>query len=79
MDENELKMCKKHGARAIRSPAQVVITGASSGLGLAAAKSLAEQGWQVVMACRDFQKAEKAAKEAGMDPETYQARSNYSI
>ena len=25
----------------------VVITGASSGLGLAAAKSLAEQGWQV--------------------------------
>eukprot|EP00434_Breviolum_minutum_P035018 symbB.v1.2.030993.t1/scaffold3549.1/size54238/3 len=50
----------------------VVITGASSGLGLAAAKSLAEQGWQVVMACRDFQKAEKAAKEAGMDPENYQ-------
>lgn len=50
----------------------VVITGASSGLGLAAAKALAEQGWQVVMACRDFQKAEKAAKEAGMDPENYQ-------
>eukprot|EP00913_Durusdinium_trenchii_P022119 g20784.t1 len=50
----------------------VVITGASSGLGLSAAKSLAEQGWQVVMACRDFQKAEKAAKEAGMNPENYQ-------
>ncbi|CAJ1329020.1 unnamed protein product [Effrenium voratum] len=49
----------------------VIVTGASSGLGLAAAKELAEQGWQVVMACRDFQKAEKAAKDAGMDPSTY--------
>ncbi|KAI5009903.1 hypothetical protein ZWY2020_012040 [Hordeum vulgare] len=39
----------------------VVITGASSGLGLAAAKALAETGkWHVVMACRDF-KASKAA------------------
>ena len=62
-----------------RPPLQVVITGASSGLGLAAAKSLAQQGWQVVMACRDFQKAEKAAKEAGMDPETYQARRSLDI
>ncbi|KAE8779257.1 Protochlorophyllide reductase A, chloroplastic [Hordeum vulgare] len=45
----------------------VVITGASSGLGLAAAKALAETGkWHVVMACRDFLKASKAAKAAGM-------------
>lgn len=52
----------------------VVITGASSGLGLAAAKALAETGkWHVVMACRDFLKAEKAAQAAGM------AKGSYSI
>ena len=52
----------------------VVITGASSGLGLATAKALAETGkWNVIMACRDFLKAEKAAKSAGMP------RDNYSI
>ncbi|KAL6844194.1 hypothetical protein ACP4OV_025867 [Aristida adscensionis] len=50
----------------------VVITGASSGLGLAAAKALAETGkWHVVMACRDFLKAAKAAKAAGMAAGSY--------
>ncbi|XP_073300855.1 protochlorophyllide reductase-like [Primulina huaijiensis] len=50
----------------------VLITGASSGLGLATAKSLAESGkWDVVMACRDFLKAEKAAKFVGMAKENY--------
>lgn len=50
----------------------VVVTGASSGLGLATAKALAEGGkWHVVMACRDFLKAEKAAKSVGMDKENY--------
>lgn len=50
----------------------VVVTGASSGLGLATAKALAETGkWNVIMACRDFLKAEKAAKSAGMDKENY--------
>ncbi|KAG6530220.1 hypothetical protein ZIOFF_012443 [Zingiber officinale] len=50
----------------------VVITGASSGLGLATAKALAESGkWHVVMACRDFLKAEKAAKAAGMAKGSY--------
>ncbi|KAL7103598.1 hypothetical protein ACP275_08G189400 [Erythranthe tilingii] len=50
----------------------VIITGASSGLGLATAKALSESGkWHVVMACRDFLKAEKAAKSAGMAKESY--------
>lgn len=50
----------------------VIVTGASSGLGLAAAKSLAESGkWDVIMACRDFLKTEKAAKSVGMDKENY--------
>jgi protochlorophyllide reductase len=49
-----------------------VITGASSGLGLAAAKALAETGkWHVVMACRDFLKAAKAARSAGMAEGSY--------
>ena len=41
----------------------VVITGASSGVGLWAAKALATRGWHVVMACRDLAKAEAAAAE----------------
>lgn len=46
---------------------QVVITGASSGLGLAAAKALGQSGdWHVVMACRDFSKAASAAAAAGI-------------
>ncbi|KAK3037926.1 hypothetical protein RJ639_031817 [Escallonia herrerae] len=50
----------------------VIITGASSGLGLATAKALAETGkWHVIMACRDFLKAERAAKSVGMNKENY--------
>jgi protochlorophyllide reductase len=40
----------------------VVITGASSGVGLQAARALSQKGWYVVMACRDLSKAENAAK-----------------
>jgi protochlorophyllide reductase len=44
----------------------VIITGASSGVGLWAAKSLADRGWMVVMACRDLAKAETAASDVGI-------------
>lgn len=55
-----------------KTKATVVITGASSGLGLATAKALADTGeWHVVMACRDFLKAEKAARSAGMPRGSY--------
>jgi protochlorophyllide reductase len=40
----------------------VLITGASSGVGLFATKALADRGWHVVMACRDPLKARRAQK-----------------
>lgn len=50
----------------------VIITGASSGLGLATAKALSMMGnWNVIMACRDFLKAERAAKRVGMPKDSY--------
>jgi protochlorophyllide reductase len=49
----------------------VVITGASSGVGLYGAKALAKRGWHVVMACRDLAKADTAAKSVGMSPDSY--------
>ncbi|KAK3184177.1 hypothetical protein Dsin_031463 [Dipteronia sinensis] len=50
----------------------VIVTGASSGLGLATAKALAETGkWHVIMACRNFLKAQKAAKSIGIPKENY--------
>jgi protochlorophyllide reductase len=49
----------------------VVITGASSGVGLYAAKALAKRGWHVVMACRDLTKAENVAKSVGIAPDSY--------
>lgn len=49
----------------------VVITGASSGVGLYAAKSLAARGWHVVMACRDLPKTEKVAQELNIPKENY--------
>ena len=62
---------KADGKKTLRQGV-VVITGASSGLGLAAAKALAETGkWHVVMACRDFLKAATAAKAAGMAAGSY--------
>ena len=49
----------------------VVVTGASSGVGLYAAKALANKGWHVVMACRNLEKTQKVANEVGMSPESY--------
>ncbi|CAA9584870.1 Light-dependent protochlorophyllide reductase [uncultured Synechococcales cyanobacterium] len=49
----------------------VVITGASSGVGLYAAKALGQRGWHVVMACRDLAKAQKAAQLVGMPLDSY--------
>lgn len=49
-----------------------IITGASSGLGLAAATELAASGkWNIILACRNVEKTEKVAKEAGMSPDSY--------
>lgn len=44
----------------------VIVTGASSGVGLYAAKSLAARGWFVVMACRDLKKAAAVAQQHGI-------------
>jgi len=49
----------------------VVITGASSGVGLYAAIALANRGWHVVMACRDLEKAAKAAQGVGIPRDSY--------
>ncbi|MBV6627566.1 MAG: protochlorophyllide reductase [Rivularia sp. (in: Bacteria)] len=49
----------------------VVITGASSGVGLYAAKALAQKGWHVVMACRNLEKTQKVADEVGMSSDSY--------
>lgn len=49
----------------------VIITGASSGVGLYGAKALAARGWFVIMACRDVTTGERAAAAVGMSPERY--------
>lgn len=49
----------------------VVITGTSSGVGLYGAKALAKRGWHVVMACRDLDKAQKAAESVGIPQDSY--------
>lgn len=49
----------------------VVITGASSGVGLYATKAFAQRGWHIVMACRDLEKAAKAAQAVGIPQNSY--------
>ena len=48
----------------------VIVTGASSGVGLHATKALAVRGWHVVMACRDLAKAKQAAAGLNIPPES---------
>jgi protochlorophyllide reductase len=49
----------------------VIITGASSGVGLWSAKALADKGWYIVMACRNIAKTEKAAESVGISKDNY--------
>lgn len=49
----------------------VIITGASSGVGLYTAKALANKGWHVIMACRDVRKGGEAAQQVGIPQGTY--------
>jgi protochlorophyllide reductase len=49
----------------------VIVTGASSGVGLYAAQALARRGWFVVMACRDLPKAAQAAQALGIAPDRH--------
>ncbi len=49
----------------------VIVTGASSGVGLHATHALTTRGWHVIMACRDLDKAAHAAAALGVDPSLY--------
>uniref|UniRef100_A0A6T8NUL2 protochlorophyllide reductase n=1 Tax=Hemiselmis andersenii TaxID=464988 RepID=A0A6T8NUL2_HEMAN len=50
----------------------VIITGSSSGIGLAAATELAcKRGWHVIMAVRSYSKAKLAAQKAGIPEDSY--------
>ncbi len=49
------------------SPKQLaIVTGASSGVGLHTTRALIDEGWQVIMACRDTAKAEAAARDINL-------------
>ena len=48
-----------------------VITGASSGVGLHAAKALVNRGWHIIMACRNLPKTEQAAQSLLMPAGSY--------
>jgi len=50
----------------------VIVTGASSGVGLHAANALARRGWHVVMACRDLDKARRAAEGLQIPTDRYE-------
>ncbi len=51
------------------SRSTVIVTGASSGVGLYATLALVKRGWHVVMACRNLDKARSAAQALGIAPE----------
>jgi len=49
----------------------VIVTGASSGVGLYATKALVDRGWFVVMACRNVTKAALAVQSLGLPAERF--------
>jgi protochlorophyllide reductase len=49
----------------------VIITGASSGVGLHTAKALVDRGWFVILACRDSRKTERAVAEIGLPADQF--------
>ena len=53
----------------VTTPKTVIITGASSGVGLHATNALTKRGWHVIMACRDVSKADRVARELGIEPD----------
>jgi protochlorophyllide reductase len=50
---------------------RVIITGASSGVGLHATNALVKRGWFVIMACRNLEKTKTSADGLGIDPQSY--------
>ena len=46
----------------------VIVTGASSGVGLYATDSLIRRGWHVIMACRDIAKTQRVASDMNLNP-----------
>jgi protochlorophyllide reductase len=54
-----------------QSAPTVIVTGASSGVGLYGTKALIGRGWHVVMACRDLGKASRAAQELRLPSTAY--------
>jgi protochlorophyllide reductase len=49
-----------------------LVTGASSGVGLHTTRALVDKGWQVIMACRDLDKAAGAARDLGLPEGAYE-------
>lgn len=50
----------------------VLITGASSGVGLHSLVPLDARGWRMLLACRDLDKARSEARRMGIDPEAHE-------
>jgi protochlorophyllide reductase len=49
-----------------------IVTGASSGVGLYSTQALIAKGWQVIMACRNMEKASQAAHDLGLPTDAYE-------
>nr|VZI54349.1 unnamed protein product [Spirometra erinaceieuropaei] len=49
------------------SPKKAIITGATSGIGLATARELARRNWSLLLACRDIERGESVRKRLAAD------------